>query len=628
MSRSGLGLGGGRLAAVALAIGLVVILAGDGGRAATVPAVINGQDPLEVLALKVRPNVVIVLDSSGSMKWTLDPNHGTTGSPVNSGDHPRSKLWQAKQVLKTIVEETEDRASYLFGQYTQGGGATMQNRTTSAGQNRFIYWTTDDAFPSMGTDELSVQRALDDPGGSDRGLQSWQVIYQEWGTLWFEEDNGAVCEATLPGPFPAFYSRGGSGTSPAVSTSPQNLSFDLQTAMNNASCTGGSSGNTYQVSYSDGEFRFSADRRQPVPAPEPGGHRHQQHLRGPRWLQHHRLRGRRVRGRRRWGLHGEHQRQLAPSSERWHHGLRYPRPRARERGHLHRLRREPGLVQRHLDGERDLQHVPFPFERTHRRQSLDQQHRDDHLLHRRGRRSHDRRHRPHRGSRNAPLSGGHPAQRQPDLRSRRLGQRVPQHLQRGGPSRHRDLRHQLPAAGRPALQRRDRPGHELGPGVRHDVPRRRRPDQSTHPEPPGSGGQLRGRRRNPGDLHLGRRLLLRRLGFLRRLPDPRGPGALRPAVAPGADPALHDRPLARERGRARHRWLGRQLQRADGRHLGHPDLPFRIRGRDQGLRLHPDRAPRCRTSGGSSAPCGPPGRAARRTWPDRPPTSWTRSGTT
>ena len=88
------------------------------------PAVINGQDPLEVLSLKVRPNVVVVLDSSGSMKWTLDPGHGAIGAPANAGDHPRSKIWQAKQVLKTIVQNNQDKASFLFGQYTNGGGAT------------------------------------------------------------------------------------------------------------------------------------------------------------------------------------------------------------------------------------------------------------------------------------------------------------------------------------------------------------------------------------------------------------------------------------------------------------------------------------------------------------------------
>ena len=51
------------LAAAALALAV----AGDRSRAATVPAGVTGQDPLEVLELKVRPNVIVVLDSSGSM---------------------------------------------------------------------------------------------------------------------------------------------------------------------------------------------------------------------------------------------------------------------------------------------------------------------------------------------------------------------------------------------------------------------------------------------------------------------------------------------------------------------------------------------------------------------------------
>ena len=259
MSRRVIGLGG-RLAAVALAMTLVLVLAGDGGRAATVPAVVNGQDPLEVLSLKVRPNVVIVLDSSGSMKWTLDPTHGL-GNPVGGSDHPRSKLWQAKQVLKTIVANNQEKVSFLFGQYTNGAGPTMRNtaatKDTANGQNRFLYWTTNELSPSMATTQLSVQRSFDDAAGTSRGLQSWQVIYEEWKTLWFEEEGGARCQATLAGPFPKFYASGGSGGSPSVSTTPRNLSFDLQSAMNGASC---SPDNTYEVSYSatSGEFRFVA----------------------------------------------------------------------------------------------------------------------------------------------------------------------------------------------------------------------------------------------------------------------------------------------------------------------------------------------------------------------------------
>ena len=48
---------GTRLAAWGTALLLAFVLAGDRGRAATVPATVYGQDPLEVLELKVRPNV-------------------------------------------------------------------------------------------------------------------------------------------------------------------------------------------------------------------------------------------------------------------------------------------------------------------------------------------------------------------------------------------------------------------------------------------------------------------------------------------------------------------------------------------------------------------------------------------
>ena len=70
---------GRRLGTLGLALLLALALAGDRGRAATVPAAVYGQDPLEILELKVRPNVVIVLDSSGSMLWT------TTGAPALAG---------------------------------------------------------------------------------------------------------------------------------------------------------------------------------------------------------------------------------------------------------------------------------------------------------------------------------------------------------------------------------------------------------------------------------------------------------------------------------------------------------------------------------------------------------------
>jgi hypothetical protein len=266
---------------------LALCFAGDRGRAASVPATVNGQDPLEVLQLKVRPNVLIVLDSSGSMKWATQAPGSPSGNyyPPQGSDHPRSKFWQAKQVLKQLIQQNQDAVSFMFAQYDQGAASNIHMSNTAAstsattGANRFSYSTYACAgacpapvnasmhttfnnglleSPHMTTTQLSV---ADDFGGSGgRGLQSWQVIYPAWNTLYFGENNGAVkCTAALTGTLPRFYTRGGSGTSPATSTAPQNLAYDLQTAMNSASCTG-TKANTYAVSYNTaaGTFTFAA----------------------------------------------------------------------------------------------------------------------------------------------------------------------------------------------------------------------------------------------------------------------------------------------------------------------------------------------------------------------------------
>jgi hypothetical protein len=92
-------------------------------------------------------------------------------------------------------------------------------------------------------------------------------MYPEWGTLHFDEDADgagtvdATCQATLTG-LPKFYAQGGSGTSPSVSTTPQNLAYDLQQAMDTAACP---RTNTYSVSYNATTGMFThcpPDRRE------------------------------------------------------------------------------------------------------------------------------------------------------------------------------------------------------------------------------------------------------------------------------------------------------------------------------------------------------------------------------
>jgi hypothetical protein len=237
--RDGAGGSSRRLRRPALALALAALalaVTGDRSRAAGVPAGVTGQDPLEVLELKVRPNVIVVLDSSGSMTTTQ-----TGGADTRSGDHPVSKMYQAKQVLKQVVANNQDKVSFMFGQYTQDP-SRLNNR--AAGNDRFQYTTT-----TMPSPELTVRRASGDRSTSNRGLQSWQIIYPAWGTLYFDEDaaTDASCTATLTG-LPKFYASGST------------LATELAAAMNSASCTGSSRANTYAVTYNTGTGQFSFSR--------------------------------------------------------------------------------------------------------------------------------------------------------------------------------------------------------------------------------------------------------------------------------------------------------------------------------------------------------------------------------
>ena len=118
-----------RTAFFGLAAGLVMLVSGDGVRGSGA----IGIDPLEVLKLQVRPNVMIVLDSSGSMSEPV------TSTGDLSGDHPRSKMAEAKAVLQQFIQDNEAKVSFQFGQYVQPNNVNI----TLDGTNRFLYATED-----------------------------------------------------------------------------------------------------------------------------------------------------------------------------------------------------------------------------------------------------------------------------------------------------------------------------------------------------------------------------------------------------------------------------------------------------------------------------------------------------
>jgi hypothetical protein len=93
------------MALVGAAIGTMFLAHGDRGARAYTPF---GIDPLAVLDVQVKNNVLIIFDSSGSMSWPLDRDWAGIG-----GDDPMSRMYQAKVAVDSVVRT--NRAVVNFG---------------------------------------------------------------------------------------------------------------------------------------------------------------------------------------------------------------------------------------------------------------------------------------------------------------------------------------------------------------------------------------------------------------------------------------------------------------------------------------------------------------------------------
>lgn len=104
-----------------------------------------GIDPLEVLNLQVKPNVLIVFDTSGSMSFPLAPP-----SPPNSlsdgafafmaGDDSVSRMSQAKQVLRTFLQNNRSKANFGLASYFLQNSDKVVSR--AAGPSSFGFGDT------------------------------------------------------------------------------------------------------------------------------------------------------------------------------------------------------------------------------------------------------------------------------------------------------------------------------------------------------------------------------------------------------------------------------------------------------------------------------------------------------
>ena len=237
-----------RWAAFGLGTALLLALTGDGvGQGATGLA---GIDPLEVLDLKVKPNVGIILDTSGSMAET------TLGNGVRS-DFNQSKMYLAKTVLNQVITDNQSEVNFLFATYKfptvptwnncPGGNCTgnlLINRDMPGDGGRFQYST--DSWAAVGA--LPVQGTS--PGMAAAGteavlnrLYAWQWIQNTppCGTISCASPR-TVSPARPPSP-PAFYSATTIG--PAIKAALE-------------AC--GPSTNTYNVTYNAGSGVFTIAR--------------------------------------------------------------------------------------------------------------------------------------------------------------------------------------------------------------------------------------------------------------------------------------------------------------------------------------------------------------------------------
>jgi hypothetical protein len=103
---------------------LVFATVGDRG----IAAVTGGIDPLDLLSLQTRPNAIVVLDSSGSMGSTL------SNAGIGPGDHTSAKMYLAKQVLKTVIQNNQATVNFQFGKY--------RNTNITRASRAYIYTST------------------------------------------------------------------------------------------------------------------------------------------------------------------------------------------------------------------------------------------------------------------------------------------------------------------------------------------------------------------------------------------------------------------------------------------------------------------------------------------------------
>ena len=98
------------LLVVTTAVALVGVVGHQNVRSAPPPGF--GIDPFEILDLQVKPNVIFILDTSGSMAEDTKYSSGPQVLQF-TGDDPAAKMYQAKKALNAVI--TGNQGKFNFG---------------------------------------------------------------------------------------------------------------------------------------------------------------------------------------------------------------------------------------------------------------------------------------------------------------------------------------------------------------------------------------------------------------------------------------------------------------------------------------------------------------------------------
>jgi len=133
-----------RTAWLGMAAGLALILTGDQGAQT---AMLVGIDPLEAMNSRIKPNIMIVVDTSGSMKWSVNQDVLSVGA-----DDPTSRMAIIKTALSNALTVYQGQANFGLATFQAADSDKTLSGSNSPkqdydGDGRFdgplIYTTTD-----------------------------------------------------------------------------------------------------------------------------------------------------------------------------------------------------------------------------------------------------------------------------------------------------------------------------------------------------------------------------------------------------------------------------------------------------------------------------------------------------